>query len=221
MRRASLLGMVLVGCGWLQADGPQRTWTVQRGESLGGIAKRHDVSVAALRAANDLDGSLIHPGQVLIIPGAGPIPEAQAEPAPRRQRTRRPSETTADPGGDASPSLPPRPKAEPCLSGPTAEGLGDQGAAASEGLSASQVSAAVSAVMPYTGDCLVDGEVPSGTLMVSLQIGCDGLVSRATVAEDPGWPAPVTTCVLDVLRRADFPAHALPDGETVVQPVSW
>jgi len=218
--RAWLLCFALTGCGLLQSEAPPRTWTVQKGESLAGIAKRHEVTVADLRQANGIDGNLIHPGQILVIPGAGPATTAGRPSTPRPRPIRRPK-PQGTPSTTPGPALPPRPSPEPCAAGPSAEGLGDQGAAASEGLDARQVSSAVSAVMPYTGNCLVDGEVPSGTLLVSLTIGCNGLVSRATVAEDPGWPAPVTSCVLDVLRRADFPAHALPDGETVVQPVSW
>lgn len=222
MSRAVLLAVCLSACSWMQTDAPSRTWTVQKGESLGGIAARHGVSLDALRAANDLDGNLIHPGQVLVIPGAGePSEDPEAPGRPSRRRVVRASGSGGadDPG--PSPSLPPKPTPEPCKAGPSADGLGDQGAAASEGLDAAQVSAALAAVMPYTGDCLVDGEIPSGTLQVQLTIGCDGLVDRAAVAEDPGWPDEVTRCVLSVLRRADFPAHALPDGETVVQPISW
>lgn len=42
--------------------------TVQRGESLARIARRHGVTVQALRRANGLTSSTIHPGQVLVLP---------------------------------------------------------------------------------------------------------------------------------------------------------
>jgi membrane-bound lytic murein transglycosylase D len=41
---------------------------VRRGDTLGAIARRHKSSVAALRAVNRLRGSLIHPGQNLLVP---------------------------------------------------------------------------------------------------------------------------------------------------------
>jgi membrane-bound lytic murein transglycosylase D len=45
---------------------------VRRGETLGAIASRYSVSVAALRASNKLRGSIIHPGQDLLITAAPP-----------------------------------------------------------------------------------------------------------------------------------------------------
>ncbi|MGY6555028.1 MAG: N-acetylmuramoyl-L-alanine amidase [Wenzhouxiangella sp.] len=58
---------------------PQGTWfaanrgaghqhIVQRGDTLGVIARRYQVSVSQLRAANNLNGDVIHPGAVLVIP---------------------------------------------------------------------------------------------------------------------------------------------------------
>ena len=41
---------------------------VRRGETLSAIARRHRSSVDALRAVNRLRGSLIHPGQELVVP---------------------------------------------------------------------------------------------------------------------------------------------------------
>lgn len=63
------------------ATAPQGTWfaeqrsngngqrhVVQRGDTLGGIAQRYQVSVRDIRATNNLDGDLIRPGAVLVIP---------------------------------------------------------------------------------------------------------------------------------------------------------
>lgn len=58
---------------------PQGTWfaanrngghqhIVQRGDTLGVIARRYQVSVSQIRAANNLNGDVIHPGAVLVIP---------------------------------------------------------------------------------------------------------------------------------------------------------
>ena len=44
------------------------SYTVRRGDSLGRIAKVHNVSLAALKRNNRLRNNLIHPGQVLFIP---------------------------------------------------------------------------------------------------------------------------------------------------------
>ena len=60
---------------------PQGTWfaanrngshqhVVQRGDTLGVIARRYQVSVSELRAANNLNGDVIHPGAVLVIPSS-------------------------------------------------------------------------------------------------------------------------------------------------------
>ena len=62
-----------------ERNAPQGTWfaanrvrdrhVVSRGESLGLIARRYQVSVSRLREANNLNGDVIHPGSVLVIPG--------------------------------------------------------------------------------------------------------------------------------------------------------
>jgi membrane-bound lytic murein transglycosylase D len=44
---------------------------VRRGETLSTIARRHGVSVAAIQRANNLKGSVIHPGATLVIPTGG------------------------------------------------------------------------------------------------------------------------------------------------------
>ncbi len=62
-----------------QRTAPQGTWfaanrgsghqhVVQRGDTLGVIARRYQVSVSQLRAVNNINGDVIHPGAVLVIP---------------------------------------------------------------------------------------------------------------------------------------------------------
>jgi membrane-bound lytic murein transglycosylase D len=51
---------------------------VRRGDTLGGIADKYGVSVAALRSANKIRGTLIHPGQDLLITAAPRISDAPA-----------------------------------------------------------------------------------------------------------------------------------------------
>ncbi len=47
---------------------PLTQYVVRRGDTLGGIASRLGVSVGALRQRNGIRGSLIHPGQHLVVP---------------------------------------------------------------------------------------------------------------------------------------------------------
>jgi len=44
---------------------------VRRGETLSAIARKHGVSVAAIKQANNMKGSVIHPGSSLVIPSGG------------------------------------------------------------------------------------------------------------------------------------------------------
>ncbi|WP_083847216.1 LysM peptidoglycan-binding domain-containing protein [Deinococcus gobiensis] len=53
-------------------------YTVRRGDTLGGIARRAGVSVAALQQASGLRGTLIHPGQRLRVPPRGTVTVARA-----------------------------------------------------------------------------------------------------------------------------------------------
>lgn len=66
---------------------------VRPGDTLGGIASKYKISVAALRSTNKLRGSLIHPGQDLLIAAAPPGASSQVaanydiEPASVRTRS--------------------------------------------------------------------------------------------------------------------------------------
>src|SRR6056297_423457 len=50
------------------SSGESYSYTVRRNETLGGIARRHNVSVAAIQRANNLSGTTIYAGQTLTIP---------------------------------------------------------------------------------------------------------------------------------------------------------
>ncbi|MCG6947736.1 MAG: LysM peptidoglycan-binding domain-containing protein [Acidobacteria bacterium] len=62
---------------------PRMIHTVRSGDSLYAIARRYGSSVSAIRQANALRGSLIRPGQTLIVPRFG-RGEPVADPQPRR-----------------------------------------------------------------------------------------------------------------------------------------
>ncbi len=66
------------------APPPEQRHRVRSGESLTGIARQHGVDVYALRARNGLRGSVIHPGDMLVIPGSAaarsaPVAEARTD----------------------------------------------------------------------------------------------------------------------------------------------
>jgi len=62
---------------------PRMIHTVRSGDSLYAIARKYGSSVSAIRQANALRGSLIRPGQNLIVPRFGTVTSASAQP-PRR-----------------------------------------------------------------------------------------------------------------------------------------
>ena len=64
-------------------SGSTRTYTVRSGDTLVGIAARHDMSLDRLRSLNDLDDGFIHPGQKLRVSGtpAKPVKRPTSRPA--------------------------------------------------------------------------------------------------------------------------------------------
>ncbi len=64
---------------------PFSRYTVRRGDNLSQIARKHNLSVDALRQANDIQGSLISIGQTLMVPH-GPTAQTASAPAARQQR---------------------------------------------------------------------------------------------------------------------------------------
>ncbi len=65
---ASLRSIASVG---YSGSGNSLRYSVKRGDSLGRISNRYNVSVASIRKANRLKGSTISVGQILTIPGRG------------------------------------------------------------------------------------------------------------------------------------------------------
>ncbi|WP_428624035.1 N-acetylmuramoyl-L-alanine amidase [Sedimenticola sp.] len=55
--------------GTLMAQLKSKQHTISRGDTLGAIADRYNISLASLKSANGISGDVIHVGQVLVIPG--------------------------------------------------------------------------------------------------------------------------------------------------------
>lgn len=60
------------------SNGGPGEYTVRRGDTLSGIAKHYNVSVAQLRAANGMKGDMLKVGQKLQIPGNASAPDSAA-----------------------------------------------------------------------------------------------------------------------------------------------
>lgn len=198
---------------YMQQLGPEATiHDVVRGETLGKIAERYDVTVEQLREWNELRGDLIEVGQQIrvLTDAAGEI--AEKVPKPKRANMKRRERAPASPSAHGL-RLPPR---EPCKTGPSVDGLGEEAMAASEGLTRDQIRGPVHAMLDPIAGC-VAGAPPTGRILTSITVACTGRVSKVIVDDDAGWPPELVACVRDVLRYADFPAHDLPDGETFTQ----
>jgi membrane-bound lytic murein transglycosylase D len=60
-----------------------KAYTVRKGESLGQLSRRHGVSLAALRRANNKNDNTIKPGELLLVPGKSSRAAQSAAAAPR------------------------------------------------------------------------------------------------------------------------------------------
>jgi LysM repeat protein len=95
------------------AGNKAKTYRIQSGDTLSGIAQRFDVSLDALLAANRITANTtLRIGQELVIPGAGVPAASSATPRPRATPT------------PMKPVLPPTPA--PYLPAPVLTGPGDQ-----------------------------------------------------------------------------------------------
>jgi LysM repeat protein len=119
---------------------PTVTYVVQAGDTLSGVAEQFDVGLEALAAANGITNTeLVYAGQVLNIPGNGPVQTAAQAPGPAvadHTAVPVPPSATSAPSAPASPAatqVPPAGSAPPAPA-PTADGA--QQAGASPGQSA-------------------------------------------------------------------------------------
>lgn len=93
----------------------------------------------------------------------------------------------------------------------------------SEGLSYEQVVPVLERTVQAALHCARPEGRDALHLTFQLTVGCDGIVSEIEATDDDDAPEPYLTCVMDVLRKADFPAHDMPDGMPITYPVdvSW
>lgn len=223
MRRwLGVLGLLLIGAsglglGYLIAGGGKAAkHTVVRGDTLGEIASTYDVTVDQLRAWNHISGDLIEVGDVIVVYGDAPIQQAVGQVHKTRTRPKSSSPRQKD---TTAPTALRMPAAKPCLSGPTGDGLADEGAVASAGLSYEQLKHAMDAFVPHTLRCLPRGG--SGRVHTRIRVACNGRVDLVEIESSSGLSADVTACVQDTLRYAAFPAHDLPDGELFEYPLTF
>jgi membrane-bound lytic murein transglycosylase D len=62
-------------------------YRVKRGDTLAGVARRHGVSLAALRVTNGLRSAALQPGQRILVDAMSARPESAVAPAPPRPAT--------------------------------------------------------------------------------------------------------------------------------------
>ncbi len=89
-------------------SGATRTYTVRSGDTLVGIAARHDMSLDRLRSLNDLGNGFIHPGEKLRVSGspAKPAKRGTSRPAASSSYTVRSGDTLVGIAGRHDMSVP-------------------------------------------------------------------------------------------------------------------
>jgi len=126
----------------------------------------------------------------------------------------------AMPGGRARPRLS-MPSPSACLA-PDLSGEADEefSIAQGKGLSAEQVRVAVRGFQEQTLRCHTGGGA-SGTVQLSLLVGCDGRVVESEVSADTTGDTAFAECVADTFRYAPFPAHDRDGGALFELPLRY
>ena len=109
------------------------------------------------------------------------------------------------------------PAEKPCL--PPPSDVGPEEMVASAGLDADAVRSVMRTAIQGSLRCFSGS--PSVELMLSVNVACSGRVAKVDVDEDGGATAEVQGCVREAIRSAEFPAHALPDGDTFQYPLRY
>ncbi len=119
----------------------------------------------------------------------------------------------------------PTPRPEACLGGP-ADLAGDEASdepsfGGSVGLSYEQVVPVLQQTIQTALYCGQPEGLTEAHVTYELTVGCDGVVSKVEALDEDGTPDAWLQCVGDVLAKADFPAHDMPDGMPVTYPVNF
>ena len=112
----------------------------------------------------------------------------------------------------------PTPRPEPCVQFTADPAEGEFAAPA--GLEYEVVTAALNKVLPTALHCPRPAGVARLRLTFELVVGCDGRVASVECTRSDGAPDDYVACVGDVIGKADFPGHDLPDGMEVTYPVN-
>lgn len=105
----------------------------------------------------------------------------------------------------------------PCLAAPT--DAGEDEMVASAGLDPDVVRTVMRAAVQGTLSCFRGA--PSAAMVLSINVACSGRVASVDIGEEGGATAEVQQCVRAALRNAEFPQHALPDGEVFEYPLNY
>ncbi len=117
-----------------------------------------------------------------------------------------------------------------CLEPPSLEEIeanrmvdGDVTMAAASGLTVREIKGAMRPFYRHLDVCGRRGEVvPGDEEILELTVACTGRVEMVfAMGAALDWPEAVTTCVVDALHYAEFPAHSLPDGSTFMLPIRF
>ena len=111
----------------------------------------------------------------------------------------------------------PTPRPEPCIPFNADPAEGEMAAPA--GLGYDAVRSALNGVIKYALYCGQPAGMSQVDMTFELMVGCNGVVSSVTVADDGRAPAGYVSCVKAVIAKADFPPHDWADGFPVTYPV--
>ena len=117
----------------------------------------------------------------------------------------------------------PTPKPERCLFFDPEADVEEGAMVSPAGLSYAQVKKALNGIIQTALYCGQPANLSQVHLTFELTVGCDGVISEMETSDDGGAPAEYVSCVSDVIKKADFPAHDMEGGMPVTYPVdvSW
>ncbi|MBT3221960.1 MAG: hypothetical protein HN348_23035 [Proteobacteria bacterium] len=114
----------------------------------------------------------------------------------------------------------PEPRREPCIPFDIDADVAEGEMLSPEGLSYEEVKLALNGVIQTALYCGQPAGFAAVHLTFELTVGCDGVVSKIETFDDGGAPESYVSCVSNVVKKADFPAHDMEDGMPVTYPVN-